>query len=243
MSEKEQDFLELMESKYPNVKWDKDAQGCSHIPQGWHKLVEDLFWTLNKIAEGVPGKPTKLSLLKQKWNRFIYRTIRGISRKLGYKIINKLQFKQTSNYISGNIIIDQIKDKFASLRVHYSTDSEDIRPLIECAIDMAELASDRTCEVTGAPGTRRAGSWIRVLSDVVWQEIQDKKNPNKVKEVNLWKVTDDWISAIEKRFEGRNEDDLTQIFMRGPYTGLSEFELHDLAKTLKENRDNYPLND
>jgi hypothetical protein len=185
MSEKEQDFLELMESKYPNVKWDKEAQGCSHIPQGWYSLVEDLFWTLNKIAEGVPGKPTKLSLFKQKWNRFIYRAIRGISPKFGYKIINKLQFKEISNYISGNITIEQIKDKFASLRVYYSTDSEDIRPLIDCAIDMAELASDRTCEVTGAPGTRRPGGWIRVLSDSVWQQIQDKKKSKQSKRSKL----------------------------------------------------------
>lgn len=240
MNEKDQDFLELMQSKYPAVKWDKEAQDISHIPVGWQALVNDMFFVFNEISKGVPGEPSKLGNIKQKWNRFIYRMLR---RRFSYKFINKLQFKTDLNYISGKITIHQIKDKYASLRVYYNVDNEKARPIVECAIDLAELASERTCQVTGAPGKRRPGSWVKVLSDSEWQKIQDKKNPKKEDNNSLWKATDELIEAVEKRFEGRDVDDLTQVFMRGPFAGLSEFDLYDLAKTLKENRDNYPIND
>ena len=58
-----------------------------------------------------------------------------------------------------NVRYSRIKEKYGTLRVYTDgTDNE-----INGMITMAESMSGRTCEVCGAPGKSRNGSWIRTL--------------------------------------------------------------------------------
>ena len=57
MKEKNIDFLEELENKYPDIKWCPEGQAISHIPVGWNKIVADLFEQLNNISKGVRLAP------------------------------------------------------------------------------------------------------------------------------------------------------------------------------------------
>jgi len=59
-------------------------------------------------------------------------------------------------------VIDQIKEKFGSLRYYVSgVDSSEAHLLI----NEAECKSQEICEECGAPGERRSDRWIRTLCD------------------------------------------------------------------------------
>ena len=84
------------------------------------------------------------------------------------------------------IVLDQVKSKYANLRCYYHTDlieeipeeirldldSDDLQKKLEryndkidFAIDYAEYQSSVTCEVTGKEGKLYTKGWYRVLSD------------------------------------------------------------------------------
>lgn len=58
---------------------------------------------------------------------------------------------------------------------------------------------------------------------------------------DFWTATEAWIQAVERRYEGRDRDDLTQIFMRGPFAGMSEREVACFADRLRQANRDYPL--
>ena len=58
---------------------------------------------------------------------------------------------------------------------------------------------------------------------------------------DFWTATEAWIQAVERRYEGCDRNDLTQIFMRGPFAGMSEREVACLADRLRESTKRYPL--
>lgn len=60
-------------------------------------------------------------------------------------------------------------------------------------------------------------------------------------EPDFWQATENWIRAVEARYEGRDTDDLTQVFMRGPFAGMSERQVAELAREWRENGTAYPL--
>lgn len=61
-------------------------------------------------------------------------------------------------------------------------------------------------------------------------------------ENDFWQVVDNFIDAVLARYEPRaEEDDLNQVFMRGPFAGWSERQLYLTAKDLDESRTKYPL--
>jgi hypothetical protein len=58
--------------------------------------------------------------------------------------------------------IEQIKEKFGTLRFYYQGGDE----FIYGAVWMAEAMSEHLCEECGGLGKRRNGGWIRTLCDV-----------------------------------------------------------------------------
>jgi len=54
-------------------------------------------------------------------------------------------------------------------------------------------------------------------------------------------ATKNWIIAVQKYYENRPYDELTQIYMRGHFSGWSEREILNLAKALDKNEKDYPL--
>ena len=59
------------------------------------------------------------------------------------------------------VVADQVKEKFGTLRFYYSGGDDYIRGMVS----MAESMSGCTCEECGKPGGRRGGGWIVTLCD------------------------------------------------------------------------------
>jgi hypothetical protein len=57
------------------------------------------------------------------------------------------------------VTLDQVKEKFGTLRFYYSGGDEYISGLVS----MAESMSGVTCEECGKPGTRTGGGWIKTV--------------------------------------------------------------------------------
>lgn len=59
------------------------------------------------------------------------------------------------------VVVDQVKEKFGTLRFYTSGGDDMTRGMIW----MAENMSGRICETCGNPGKQRGGGWIRTLCD------------------------------------------------------------------------------
>ena len=58
---------------------------------------------------------------------------------------------------------------------------------------------------------------------------------------NLQEATKTWIESVQKYYENTPRNELTQIYMRGYFTGWSEREILELAENLLKNETDYPL--
>jgi hypothetical protein len=57
------------------------------------------------------------------------------------------------------VTLDQVKEKFGTLRFYYTGGDEYIAGLVS----MAESMSGVTCEECGKPGTQTSGGWIKTV--------------------------------------------------------------------------------
>lgn len=64
------------------------------------------------------------------------------------------------------VVVEQVKEKFGTLRFYYEGGDEYIKGLVT----MAEVWAENTCETCGNAGKRRAGGWIKTLCDHHHQE-------------------------------------------------------------------------
>jgi len=55
----------------------------------------------------------------------------------------------------------------------------------------------------------------------------------------LFSATKTWIEAVKEYYKNNNQ--LTQIYMRGYFAGWSEFEILELANRLHKNQQDYPV--
>ena len=70
-------------------------------------------------------------------------------------------FRQVPDAIP-QVTLDQVKEKFGTLRFYYSGGDEYISGMVT----MAEAMSGVTCEECGDPGERRGGGWIYTACDL-----------------------------------------------------------------------------
>jgi len=87
------------------------------------------------------------------------------------ELSGKIQSHQKWKPETPPVVIEQIKEKFGSLRFYYQGGDEKIAGLVS----MAEAMSRVTCEVCGNAGKARGGGWIRVLCDTHEAEIKQRK--------------------------------------------------------------------
>jgi hypothetical protein len=57
----------------------------------------------------------------------------------------------------------------------------------------------------------------------------------------LQQATKTWIESVQKYYENTSRNELTQIYMRGYFSGWSEREILGLAEKLLKNEQDYPL--
>jgi hypothetical protein len=57
----------------------------------------------------------------------------------------------------------------------------------------------------------------------------------------LQQATKTWIESVQKYYENTPRNELTQIYMRGYFSGWSEREIVEFANKLAKNEKDYPL--
>jgi len=79
--------------------------------------------------------------------------------------IIKGNFREVPESIS-QVTLDQVKEKFGTLRFYYSGGDE----YIDGLVSMAESMSAITCETCGKPGTQTSGGWIKTICEPCVEE-------------------------------------------------------------------------
>lgn len=94
------------------------------------------------------------------WFNIINILCRNIQSHLNWK-------KETSQ-----VVVQQVKEKFGSLRFYYDGGDEYVSGLVS----MAEAMSEVTCEVCGESGEARQVGWHKVLCETHHQEREKARN-------------------------------------------------------------------
>lgn len=79
--------------------------------------------------------------------------------------------KQKSGQEVPQVVIEQIKEKFGTLRFYYQGGDD----FVHGAVWLAESMTGRLCETCGGLGSRRSGGWVRTLCDIHEAEYQERK--------------------------------------------------------------------
>ena len=79
--------------------------------------------------------------------------------QLCQNIQHHLDWKNKDSEVVPQVVIEQVKEKFGSLRFYYQGGDEYIAGLVS----MAESMTGVTCQDCGDVGETRQGGWIRVL--------------------------------------------------------------------------------
>ena len=72
-------------------------------------------------------------------------------------IQHHIDWKNKKEEVVAQVTLDQVKEKFGTLRFYYSGGDD----YIDGLVTMAESMSGVTCEECGLPGTQTQGGWIK----------------------------------------------------------------------------------
>lgn len=100
-----------------------------------------------------------------------------ILEKLCSNIQHHIDWKNRETEVVPQVVVEQIKEKFGSLRFYYQGGDEYIHGMVT----MAESWAGSTCEECSGIGKRRDGGWIRTLCDVHEAEYQERKRNQEMK--------------------------------------------------------------
>lgn len=161
-------WAEKMVRKYPEIQWKPGAAAISDMPHGWKYVAEEMLASISAHLVYHPIKGDGSWAVKFK--NWLGRRLRKIGlRHLSNHLMSaayKRHFRPTP---PPRVVIGQIKEKFAGLRVYYDGGDDRVAGMIE----MAESMCSRTCQNSGAPGTRTTlNGWSVVLSDKVYKSLQ-----------------------------------------------------------------------
>jgi len=74
-------------------------------------------------------------------------------------IQHHLDWKNKDSEVVPQVVLDQVKEKFGTLRFYYQGGDDTISGMVR----MAESMSGVTCEECGKPGTQTSGGWIKTV--------------------------------------------------------------------------------
>ena len=83
----------------------------------------------------------------------------NILNNLMGNIQNHIDWQNREKEVVPQVTLDQVKEKFGTLRFYYSGGDDRIRGMVS----MAESMSSVTCEECGKPGTSTGGGWIKTV--------------------------------------------------------------------------------
>lgn len=182
----EEDFEMRLMNKYPSL-FSKNELGelecpCGiWVPQGWEKTVDSLCGAIVDYTTLTYRQGQEI--LSKKY--YLWHVPHFLFKKIHYKIINlfpKLNgyelnkpFYNFLHKLSANALkhakwikiyppavkIEQIKEKYASLRFYYTGGDKQVEGMVH----MAEYLCSKTCEASGEEGALCIrGGWLRTLS-------------------------------------------------------------------------------
>lgn len=85
----------------------------------------------------------------------------NILNQLMSQIQHHIDWKNRDTEVVQQVTLDQVKEKFGTLRVYYSGGDDYIRGVVS----MAQAMSGSTCEVCGNAGKFRGKSWFYTACD------------------------------------------------------------------------------
>jgi hypothetical protein len=86
-------------------------------------------------------------------------------------ILEKADIEEEDKYCP----IDQVKEKFGTLRVYPGSTPESLYSIISDRIGGAEEESSKTCESCGSLGLKRSRGWIKIRCDKCQEIYEEKK--------------------------------------------------------------------
>lgn len=134
MSDSYERFAKHMEERFPEMFKDRRYGGFA-VGEGWWPMLETLCSTIQSHIKHNNERRARL-LEKNEYNVEIPDEIPPVK-------------------------IEQIKEKFGTLRFYYQGGDD----FVHGAAWLAESLSGIICEECGAPGERRSGGWVRTLCD------------------------------------------------------------------------------
>jgi hypothetical protein len=132
---------------------------------GWYNLIDTLCLA---IQYRIDSRKKDIARIKAK-NDLIYEYAHGNHEPL-------LEYTQNPRLVDlflregivdvppeiPQVVASQVKEKYGGLRFYYSGGDE----IIEAYVHVAEMISERTCEVCGAPGKMQDGGWTVTRCDL-----------------------------------------------------------------------------
>lgn len=85
----------------------------------------------------------------------------NILNQLMGNIQHHIDWRNKKGEVVPQVTLDQVKEKFGTLRFYYTGGDDYIRGMVT----LAEAMSGVTCEKCGNPGTRRGNGWIYTACD------------------------------------------------------------------------------
>ena len=92
-------------------------------------------------------------------------------------IQHHIDWKNKKEEVVAQVTLDQVKEKFGTLRFYY-TGGDDI---IDGMVRMAESMSGVTCEECSAPANTHGPGWIRTICEPCEEAREQARNPEKAK--------------------------------------------------------------
>ena len=89
-------------------------------------------------------------------------------------IQHHIDWKNKKEEVVAQVTLDQVKEKFGTLRFYYSGGDD----IIDGMVRMAESMSGVTCEECGNPGKSRGGGWIHTYCEPC-EELREKRYENQ----------------------------------------------------------------
>ena len=188
----------LLCEKYPKMMVNRDKpmmETCMcwgfECGDGWFNILDQL---MGNIQHHIDWKE------KQRTSAMAYNLMAAQAKEGNFdlfddsmKDLNNPEYKakRLNEVIAGDfrpvpesipqVTLDQIKEKFGTLRFYY-TGGDDI---IDGMVRMAESMSAVTCETCGNPGQQRGGGWIRTLCDHHEELYQEDNQVREMKQSGL----------------------------------------------------------
>jgi hypothetical protein len=123
----------------------------------------------------------------------------NILNALMSNIQHHIDWKNKKEEVVPQVTLDQVKEKFGTLRFYYTGGDDYIRGLVS----MAESMSAITCESCGNPGNQTHGGWIKTICT----PCEDKRAAEYARQTAEYKTKKETTHEIKYEFIGEDTGD------------------------------------